>query len=375
LRTVAKDMVNRLGTDPVLDPAGGLVDDHEHMRHGQPKEVLPVGKLPLEYLRSLLRQAPKLDPRLLIGPQIGEDAAVIDAGDRYLVVATDPVTFATDHIGCYAVHVNANDVAVLGARPLWFFVVMLLPEGRTTPELAETIMADVRTTCDELGVTLAGGHTEITPGLDRPILVGQMLGEVAPTRLVRKTRIAIGDRILLTRGVAIEGTAILAREKSEWLRDRIDADVLARAARFLIEPGISVVSAALTAASVGEAVHAMHDPTEGGLATGLFELVAPAGLGLRVVGEHIRVLPETGTICRVLGLDPLKLIASGALLVAVAPDQVDAVLTVIQTVGIPAAVIGEVRPSSEGVTIVTNGNIEPLTPAVRDEISRAFEGS
>jgi hydrogenase expression/formation protein HypE len=135
---------------------------------------------------------------------------------------------------------------------LWFFVVILLPENRATPELAETIMADVRTTCDELGVTLGGGHTEITQGLDRPILVGQMLGEVAPTRLVRKTRVAIGDLILLTRGVAIEGTAILAREKSERLRGRVDADLLARAARFLIEPGISVVSAAFGAANVGE---------------------------------------------------------------------------------------------------------------------------
>ncbi|HZQ70525.1 MAG TPA: AIR synthase related protein [Terriglobales bacterium] len=131
------------------------------------------------------------------------------------------------------------------ARPLWFFVVTLLPENHTTPELAETIMADVRTTCEELGVTLGGGHTEITQGLDRPILIGQMLGEVAPTRLVRKTRIAIGDLILLTRGVAIEGTAILARERSERLRGRVDADLLARAARFLMEPGISVVSAAL----------------------------------------------------------------------------------------------------------------------------------
>ncbi len=342
------------------------------MECGQSKP-LPIGKLPLEHLRSLLRPPSKHDPRLLIGPQIGEDAAVIDAGDRYLVVATDPVTFATDQIGRYAVHINANDVAVLGARPLWFFVVMLLPENRTTPQLAEAIMGDVRTTCEELGIALGGGHTEITQGIDRPILVGQMLGEVAPTRLVRKTRIAKGDQILLTQGVAIEGTAILAREKPERLRDRIDADVLARAARFLIEPGISVVSAALAAANVGEAVHAMHDPTEGGLATGLFELVAPAGLGLQVIRERIPVFPETNSICRALSLDPLKLLASGALLIAVAPDGADLVVRAIEATGAPAAVIGEVRPSTEGIAIVANGNVEPLPPALRDEIARAFE--
>jgi hydrogenase maturation factor len=202
-----------------------------------------------------------------------------------------------------------------------------------------------------------------------------MLGEVAPTRLVRKTRIAIGDQILLTRGVAIEGTAILAREMTERLRGRVDADLLPRAARFLIDPGISVVSAALAAANVGEAVHAMHDPTEGGLATGLFELVAPAGLGLRVIRERVPVLPETSTICSALALDPLKLIASGALLVAVAPDGAGSVLRAIEAAGVPVVVIGEVRPATEGVTIVTNGAVEPLTPPARDEIARAFEGS
>ncbi|HEX2339494.1 MAG TPA: AIR synthase family protein [Vicinamibacterales bacterium] len=334
--------------------------------------VLPVGKLPLEQLRSLLASPPGPDPRLLIGPRIGEDAAVIDAGDRYLVVTTDPITFATDHIGRYAVHVNGNDVAVLGARPLWFFVVMLLPESRTTPELAEAIMADVRMACEELGVALGGGHTEITQGLDRPILVGQMLGEVAPGRLVRKARIAIGDRILLTRGVAIEGTAILAREASERLQGRVDADCLAGAARLLIDPGISVVGAALAAAGVGDAVHGMHDPTEGGLATGLMELVTPAGLGLQVVHEHIPVFPETAAICEALGLDPLKLIASGALLIAVAPAGADAVLAAIQAAGIPVTPIGEVRRASDGISISTRGVVEPLTPPARDEIARAL---
>jgi selenophosphate synthase len=193
---------------------GENVNDVNHIKPRQQREGLPIGKLSAENLRSLLSHPPKHDPRLLIGPQVGEDAAVIDLGDRYLVVTTDPITFATDHIGRYAVHFIANDVAVLGARPVWFLVVvMLLPESHTTPGLAETIMTDVRTTCDELGVTLGGGHTEITQGLDRRILVGQMIGEVAPTSLVRKTRIATGDQILLTRRVAIEGTAMLAREK------------------------------------------------------------------------------------------------------------------------------------------------------------------
>lgn len=335
--------------------------------------LLPVGKLPVDRLRTLLARLSPRDPRLVVGPRIGEDAAVIGAGDHYLIVSTDPITFATDRIGWYAVHINANDVAVMGARPLWFFVVLLLPEGGTTPEMVETVMADVEIACDELGVTVCGGHTEITPGLDRPIVVGQMLGEVASTRLVRKDRLQVGDQILLTRGVAIEGTAILAREHGEFLRGRVNADLLARAERFLFDPGISVVSAALAAADAGE-VHAMHDPTEGGLVTGLFELVAPSGLGLQVVREQIAVFPETEAICAALVLDPLRLIASGALLVAVPPAGATDVMTAIQGRGIAVSVIGEVRPPSEGLTIEVGKRVEPLTPADRDEIARAFEG-
>ena len=341
---------------------------------GQPKKSLPVGKLPLEHLRSLLRHAPKDDPRLLIGPQIGEDAAVIDAGDRYLVVATDPVTFATDHIGRYAVQINANDVAVLGACPLWFFVVMLLPESRTTPELAEMIMADVRTTCEELDVALGwrahGNHPR-----PRPPDSGR-----SDARRGRPDSPCAEDSHCHRRSNPLNTRSGYRGHRDPRPREvrtaegRVDADLLARAARLLIEPGISVVSAALAAANVGEAVHAMHDPTEGGLATGLFELVAPAGLGLRVIRERIPVFPETDRICSALGLDPLKLIASGALLIAVAPDGANSVQRAIEANDVPVAVIGEVRPSSEGITIVTNGVVEPLTPAVRDEIARAFEG-
>ena len=161
---------------------------------------------------------------------------------------------------------------------------MLLPEKLTTPELAEELMADVRTTCEELGVALGGGHTEITRGIDHPILVGEMLGEVAPTRLVRKTFIAKGDQILLTQGVAIEGSAILAREKSERLRDRIDADVLARAARFLVEPRHQCRECGSRGSRCGRgrARDARSDR----------RWVAPSGLGLLVIRERIPVFPK-----------------------------------------------------------------------------------
>ena len=344
-----------------------------NMTRDRRQQSLPAGKLSLDGLKSVLARLPARDPRLVVGPQIGEDAAVISAGDRCLVISTDPITLATDRIGWHAVHVNANDVSVMGARPLWFFVVLLLPDGGATLELVETVMADVRAACDELGVTICGGHTEITPGLDRPILVGQMIGEVSSSRLVRKSGVRSGDQILLTRGVAIEGTAILAREQFDRLRGRVGADLLARADRLVVDPGISVVKAALAVVEAGDVVHAMHDPTEGGLATALFELVTPSGLGLHVIRERIPVFPETEAICAALALDPLKLIASGALLVAVAPDGAEQVMRVLQAEGVPVSTIGEVRPADEGLTIEAGGHVEPLTPADRDELARTLE--
>ena len=181
----------------------------------EPKNsMIPVGKLQTNHLQELLTNLPQRDSQVLIGPRVGEDAAVIEIGDRCLVVATDPVTFATEHIGSYVVHVNANDVSVSGARPCWFFVVLLIPERNATATFVNAIMGEIRETCDSLGVTVCGGHSEVTAQVDRPILIGQMLGEVAKTDLIRKENIQVGDEVLLTQGVAIEGTAILAREKT-----------------------------------------------------------------------------------------------------------------------------------------------------------------
>lgn len=332
---------------------------------------LAAGKLPAAHLASLVDRLRRHDPRLLVGPAPGEDAAVLEVGGRALVVATDPITFATDRIGAYAVHVNANDVAVLGARPRWFFAVLLLPEASATADLAEGIMADVAAACDALGATVCGGHTEISIGLDRPVLIGQMLGETAPGCVLAKTRLAPGDRLLLTHGAAIEGTAILARERRAALEGRVDGATLDRAARLLDDPGISVVDAAIAAAAAAD-VHAMHDPTEGGVLTGLAEMAAASGHGLRVLADRIPVLPETAAVCTALDLDPLALIASGALVVGAPPREIDAVAGALAAQGVPATVVGEIRPREDGQTIERSGRVTPLALPARDEIARVF---
>ncbi|MBP1634583.1 MAG: synthase related protein [Acidobacteria bacterium] len=332
---------------------------------------LRSGKLPAAALEAMLARLPRRDPRVLVGPRPGEDAAVIDVGGgRSIVVATDPVTFATDRIGSYAVHVNANDVAVMGAAPRWLFLVLLLPAGRADTAMLDAIMSDVVGACEALGVTLCGGHTEITGGLDRPVAIGQMIGEVDHDRLVRKESARPGDAVILAGAAAVEGTAILAREKrAELLASSLPPGLLDRAAAFLDDPGISVVRAALAAAATG-VVRGMHDPTEGGIATGLLELAAAAGLGIAVDGERIPVMPETAAVCGALAVDPLRLIASGALLVAAPPAQAPHLVQVLRGLAIPAEVVGEIREPSHGATITFGGRPRPLELPPRDELAR-----
>jgi len=331
----------------------------------------PAGKLPQEELSRMLAKYTQRDERVVVGPGIGRDATVISFADQYLVAKTDPITFATDQIGWYAVHVNANDVAVMGGKPRWFLATLLLPEGKAGPDEVEDIFAQISGACEELGVVLCGGHTEITCGLDRPIIVGQMLGEVEKTKLIIPEKARPGDDILLTKGIAIEGTALITRERGE-LRERFHEDWLNRCRNFLKDPGISVVREATIASQVAE-VHAMHDPTEGGLATGLHELALAARVGMRVEMEKIFILPETALLCQEFKLDPLGLIASGALLLVAIKKESSKIIAALKAEGIPVSVIGKILEREEGVKLIKQGKVEDLPVFKRDEVARLFE--
>ena len=333
---------------------------------------LPAGKLPLPFLEKLLTRFAPHDPRIVVGPRAGEDAAVFDLGDRYLVAKTDPITFASEEIGWYLVQVNANDLATTGATPRWLLVTLLLPEIKTTAQLAEAIFAQIDAACRELHIAVAGGHTEVTYGLDRPIAVGHLLGEVAKDRLVTTGGAQVGDDLLLVKGIAIEATSIIAREKGEGLRQRgFSEDFIARARNYLYDPGISVVRAARLAAD-SALVHAMHDPTEGGVATGLHELATAAGAGVWVEREAIPILPECATLCAEFGLDPLGCIASGALLIALPPDRAPALFSVYERAGIPCARIGRLTPARAGRRMKSGAVTVDLPRFDQDEIARLF---
>lgn len=334
----------------------------------------PPGKLPNAVLTRLLARAASLtpDPRVLVGPRMGEDAAVLDWEGQCLVLATDPITFATDQPGWYAVQVNANDVAVRGATPRWFMAVALLPESSTDQALVSSLFDQLLEACRELGCALIGGHTEITLGLDRPIIVGQMIGEVERERLVTTGGAQVGDVLLLTQGIAIEGTALLARELgAALLEGGVSPQGIGRAEKLLFDPGISVVRAALTANSAAR-VHAMHDPTEGGLATGILELAQASNAGVMLRRDAVHILPDTETVCAALGLDPMGTLASGALLIAVSPDDTARVVDALAQERIPCAPIGSITPAQEGLRVSTPQGVIDLPTFARDEVTRVL---
>jgi hydrogenase expression/formation protein HypE len=340
--------------------------------------ILPVGKLPPALLAEIIGNAPVADPRVFLGAGVGLDCAVVAVGGRLLIFKSDPVTFATDEIGWYLVQVNANDLATTGAVPRWLMLTMLLPEGGTTPALVRQWTGQVYDACRELHIDVIGGHTEITHGLQRPILsgtlVGEMLlerGEELPGKLVTPRGMLPGDRLILTKGVPIEATALLAREFPDRLSGVLSDAQLREAQGYLRNPGISVVRDAALAIAAG-GVTAMHDPTEGGLISALWELAEASGQSLWFHPEHVPVPALATKVCAAFKLDPLAAIASGALLLAASPASVPAIRQALAKAGIPCAEIGMVKAGKPIVWRITAKGRRRQPRPQRDEIARIF---
>jgi hydrogenase expression/formation protein HypE len=333
-------------------------------------EPLPVGKLPVELLRPLLNRAPQEDPRILLGPGVGFDCAVLDLGERLLVLKSDPITFATESIGWYLVQVNSNDIATTGATPRWLLVTALLPKGSTTAGLVQEIAEQVYEACAAASISVIGGHTEITHDLDHPILCGTLIGEVERDGLVTPKGMCPGDRVLLTKGVPIEATSILANEFPERLAGVLIEAELARAQNYLRDPGISVLRDAQIALAAGK-VTAMHDPTEGGLLAALWELAEAGDKTLQIDMEAIPVPPLAARVCAAFNLNPLATIASGALLLTSPEEDAPAIIAALARSGIDCVAIGRVETGPPTALDVKNGCLLPRPD--QDDIGRAYE--
>ena len=338
---------------------------------------LPSGKLPNRLLHDFLNQFVFDDPSLLINPGVGEDIAAVDIeGREVLVLKADPITFATNSIGQYAVLVNANDIATSGAIPRWFLTTLFFPGG-TTPSQIQHVFEELKSFCRQWGITLCGGHTEITDAVNRPIVAGMMAGTVARRDLIDKRRMEKGDQVLLTKGVAVEGTAIIAREFGVRLKKSGMPDgEIDRCRQFL--DNISVITEAkIAAATTG--TRAMHDITEGGLATALEELSIAGGRAIRVDIDNIPVYPETQKICGLLDINPLGLIGSGSLLICCRSKDCKKLMKAvgaagedIAAAGVEITPIGEVLEKGQGIRAYKREKQVPWPAFEVDEITKLF---
>ena len=339
---------------------------------------LPVGKLKHDFLKELL---PTHDnsTSVVVGPQLGEDAAVIALGENYLVATSDPITFATEDIGWYVVCVNSNDIAAMGAVPKWLLVTLLLPENATTPAMVRNIMTQLTQACAEFDIALCGGHTEVTPAVTQPVVIGQMMGITHKNALFTSADARVGDALILTKGIGIEATAIIAREREAQLREKYDDLFLEQARHYLTQPGISVLKDAQTAIAT-RGVHAMHDVTEGGVATAVYELATAAALGVVVYSDKLLGSSKlygniTQTLCDMFQLNPLGVISSGAMLIASGPEKGAAICHALGQEGISAGIIGKFLPSEHGLWLEdATGARQPLPVFETDEIAKLFIG-
>ena len=331
---------------------------------------LPPGKIPIEILKEVVfKNLGATRSEVLLGPTAGVDGAVLNVGNKNAIVSMDPITGAVERIGWEAININANDVATFGVEPTFFFSCIMLPENADS-KIVQTISSQMHNAAKELGIAIVGGHCESTPGLMNPIIVGCIMGLTERGKYVTAAGAKSGDKLILTKSAGIEGTAILASDREVQLLKIFNPTLLESAKAFYKQ--ISIVKDALTAYRVG-GVHAMHDPTEGGILNGIHEMADAAGLGARILEEKITVEPETAKICRFYDIDPLQLISSGALLIAAEPGSADKIVSSLCQEHIYADIIGEFNSNpNKRILIHKDDSAENLSRPVSDHLWMAL---
>jgi hydrogenase maturation factor len=333
---------------------------------------LPIGKLPPALLDSIISKAPILDPRVILGPGTGIDCAVIDNGETYLVMKTDPITFTSENIGWYVVQINVNDIVTTGATPKWMLATVLLPENQTTNELVDQISQQLFNTCKEFNISFVGGHTEVTHDLNRPIIAATLIGEVRKEDFISPRNMKTGDKILITKGIPIEATGIIASNFEVSLNEILTTQEIQLAKNYLHNPGISVHEDANLARECG-GVTAMHDPTEGGLAAALWELSVAGKKKIVFYPDLIPISEISRKICQHFNLNPFNLIASGALLITASPNNCTNIIKKLISHKIEVKEIGSVQENGEGVFFSGGSTFTELLRPDRDELAKLYD--
>jgi len=315
-----------------------------------------VGKVSPEDLKKFVfSRVGAVSESVQVGPAYGEDTAAIEIGGEILVINSDPIIYAAEGIGTLGINIASNDVAASGGKPEWMTVTYLLPDGENS--VLDTITRQIDSVARDLGIAIVGGHSEYVPEIRRPFLSLTCFGRA--DRYIPTSGAEPGDRVILTKGAGIEGTGIIATDFRSKLEGKVETD--------LIEQGkgrLNELSVLPEASILNDYATAMHDPTEGGVVDGLFELSSASSARLKIDRSRIVIGDDTRALCDAVKVDPLKIFGSGALLATVPGDRADDAIEVLLNRGISASVIGKVETGKPELVISEEVYREPI----RDEL-------
>lgn len=323
---------------------------------------MKTGKLSADVLkRNILDRIKVRRPEVLVHSAIGEDCSIIDLGGECCVMSSDPITGASGNIGTLAVNVSCNDIAASGASPFGIMVTILAPTEAKEEDIF-SLMDEINAAAGSIGVEVLGGHTEVTPAVNRMVVSLTAVGKAPKGGYVSSSGARCGDSIIVTKHAGLEGTAILASEYGYYLEPKMGRDALERCRGYM--DMISVIEEG--AAGVRLGATSMHDATEGGLLGAVWEVAEASGCGFEIYRESIPITSETEQVCSILGIDPLRLISSG-MMVITAPDA-GRIVGGLKGAGIDAACIGRVVKDSGRRVMISAGVEEYVDPPENDEL-------
>lgn len=328
---------------------------------------MEIGKVPESILkRAIFKQIRTKREEVLLGAGVGEDCAVMQlAPGEVFVLSTDPITGTDKDMGALAIQITANDLASSGAEPVGVLLTVLLPPTADEP-LIRQLMKEVECACEKLHIQVMGGHTEITAAVNQPLISVTGVGKVQKDQLVTSAGASVGDDVIVTKWIGIEGTSIIAKEKEKELLQRFSRPFVEEAKKF--DQFLSVVPEAAIAVKSG--VSAMHDVTEGGIYGALWELAEASGVGLEIDLKTIPVRQETIEICECFRLNPYQLISSGCMLMTARDGR--RLVRELEQAGIKAALIGRCV-EGKAKKIVNGEDVAYLERPRADELYKIYE--
>ncbi|MGL5655634.1 MAG: AIR synthase family protein [Fusobacteriaceae bacterium] len=329
---------------------------------------MKIGKLTINDLKEIIfKNIRNNRSEVITNPEIGGDCAVITtSGDDVIYLSSDPITGATNSLGKLGININANDIATSGVSPLGVMLTILAPPG-TTRESLEEIIKEAQEQCDILNMSILGGHTEITDAVNRIVLSVTAIGIGKKNEIKDRRTVLQGDALIITKGIGIEGTGIIASEKSEELEERFGIEFVQKCKNYL-----NMTSVVKDGIISNKYAKGMHDVTEGGLLGALWEMCELYKLGCKVDYNKIKISDEVRSLTNYFDIDPLKLISSGTMLISVAAKDSAELLDSLIKEGIEAYEIGFLTDDKSKILEI-NGEEVKIEEPESDELYKVFQ--